>query len=108
MLLKNKIEIEKWLNKYNIKNYELFEDKEYGYIVNVNGSVNLYTKNLKSIEVKFNIVKGDFLCNNNKLKNLEGCPEIIKRNFYCNNNKLNSLNYGPKIVDGFFNCSKIN
>lgn len=36
MLLKTKIEIENWLNKYEIENYELIEDKDYGYVVNVN------------------------------------------------------------------------
>lgn len=39
MLLKNKVEIEKWLNQYNVKKYELIEDEEYGYVVNVNEHV---------------------------------------------------------------------
>ena len=60
MLLRNKIE--DWLNKYDITNYELIEDEEYGYIINVNSNVYLNGLNLSSINVKFNIVNSDFNC----------------------------------------------
>ena len=43
-MLREKKEIEKWLKKYNIENYELIS-RGWGYVVNVNGSVNLLIKN---------------------------------------------------------------
>ena len=86
MLLKEKQEIEQWLNKYDIKNYELIDNKEYGYVVNVNESVNLTKKKIKKIEVKFNEINGDFNCSNNKLKienvnNKEFLFSIIESNY---------------------------
>ena len=104
MLLRKKEEIEAWLNKYQIKNYKLIEDQKYGYIVDVNDNVILYNKSLKSIDIKFNIVKGSFNCMINELESLEGSPEICE-SFYCNHNKLKSLKYCPKIVNCFFDCS---
>ena len=88
MLLKNKLKIEKWLNKYKIKNYELIEDKEYGYTVSVNGDVLLINEKLINFKVKFKIINGSFKCNFNYLKSLKGCPEIVRLDFWCNNNKL--------------------
>lgn len=41
--------------------------KKYGYLVNVNGPVYLSHKQLESIYVKFNIIKGHFDCGINKL-----------------------------------------
>ena len=105
MLLRKKEEVEAWLNQYLIKNYELIPNEKYGYIVNVYGSVNLFNNNLESIDVKFNEIKENFLCNNNCLISLKGCPEIINGDFWCNNNKLKNLEYSPKIVKGYFDCS---
>ena len=105
MLLKNKIEIEKWLNKYKIKNYELIPDEKYGYVVNVNENVYLNNKNLKSIDVKFNIIHGDFDCSTNCLTSLNGCPKIVNKDFYCFNNELKTLEYSPEIVGKDFFCS---
>ena len=126
MLLRKKEEIEAWLNQYNVKNYELIEDDTYGYVVNVNDNVNLSSKKLKNIEVKFNkvknffcddneleslqgcpeIVEKNFTCSNNKLITLEDCPKTIERDFYCDRNKITSLKGCPKIVKGYFNCEK--
>ena len=105
MLLKEKEEIKAWLNKNQIKGYILIKNEEYGYVVNVNGNVVLYNKNLKNIEVKFNEINGWFNCTVNKLNSLEGCPEIVHGNFNCNDNKLKTLEFCPKIVNGDFDCS---
>ena len=112
MLLKTKIEIENWLNKYNIKNYSLIEDNKYGYIVNVNDSVYLSSKKLINIDVKFNKVNGGFFCFGNKLKSLKGCPEEVNGHFDCSDNELESLEEStdksvgcPEIIQGFCNCS---
>ena len=104
MLLRNKIEVENWLNQYGITNYELILDEKYGYVVNVNDLVFLYNKNLVSIDIKFNEVKGYFNCSDNNLNSLKGCPEIVKGSFFCDNNKLTSLKYSPKFIKGNFYC----
>ena len=108
MLLKEKKEIEDWLKKYDIKFYELIENKEYGYVVNVNNDVYLDNKNLKNIKVRFNEINGWFSCNYNQLKSLEGCPKIINGLFNCSNNQLNSLEFCPEIIKESFWCHSNN
>ena len=73
-------------------------------MVNVNTHINLYNKNLKSIDVRFNQVKGNFSCSYNHLTSLEGCPEIVEGNYYCNNNKLTTLEGCPKLIKKNFYC----
>ena len=102
MLLRKKEEIEKWLNQCEIKNYELIEDNKYGYVVNVNDGVILFSRNLSSLSVKFNEVYGIFNCSFNELTSLEGCPKIVHGDFYCYGNKLESLKGCPEIVNGNF------
>lgn len=104
MLLKKKIEIEAWLNKYQIENYELIENKIYGYIVNVNNNVNLYNKDLKKIEVKFHEVNGYFNCSTNQLTSLKGSPNKIKSYFDCSGNLLTNLKYSPSSVGEYYDC----
>ena len=104
MLLRKKEEIKTWLNQYQIKDYDLIKDEKYGYVVNVNNHVNLYSKKLKSINVKFNEVTGYFDCSFNELETLEGCPEIVEGGFYCYNNRLKTLKGSPKKIDGSFYC----
>ena len=105
MLLRKKEEIETWLNQYNVENYTLIKDEEYGYVVNIKGDVDLCNKKLKNINIKFNEVQGSFDCRHNKLTLLEGCPDIVNGSFNCSFNKLNSLKYSPKIVNDNFSCS---
>ena len=104
MLLKEKKEIEAWLNEYRIINYKLVPNEEYGYVVNVNGDVILSYKYIDEIKVKFNEIKGNFLIDNNELNSLEGCPEIVNGDFFCNCNKLTSLKYSPKTVKSYYDC----
>ena len=99
MLLKTKIEIKKWLNHYGVKSYELIDDEEYGYVVNVDNNVYLDNLGLQNIGVKFSKVDGHFYCNNNQLKKLKGCPEIVNGTFNCSNNNLTSLEGCPRIVN---------
>ena len=105
MILREKNKIEMWLNSYQIVDYELIEDQEYGYIVNVNSNVNLSHKKINQIKVKFNKVKGNFYCNHNELNSLEGCPNIINGDFSCSYNNLKSLKGCPEIINGYFYCS---
>ena len=105
MLLRKKEEIEAWLNFYKIRNYEIISNEEYGYVVNVNGHVKLFNKNIKNIEVKFNEVNGNFTCGHNQLKSLEGSPKIVKATFACQNNELKSLKGCPENINQFLYAS---
>ena len=89
---KDKQQIIDWLDKYQVNNYTLIPDEKYSSVVNVDSNVFLNDENLTSIPVKFNIIKGDFYCENNKLTSLEFCPEIVNGDFYFNcNPKLKKL-----------------
>ena len=122
MLLRKKEDIEDWLNEYKIVKYNLIPNREYGYVVNVNKSVDISNYKLKSIDIKFNEINGLFDCSFNQLSSLEGCPNItngflcaynelislescptiVNGDFDCSNNQLNSLKYAPKKVNGFY------
>lgn len=102
-LYKTKIEIEAWLNEYNIKNYQIIYDSDYGYVVDVNGNVELGHQKLKQIKVKFNIIQGDMDLSFNSLTNLLGCPRQVG-SFNINENNLKSLNHGPRLVYGHYVC----
>ena len=69
---KDKQQITNWLDKYQVKNYTLILDEKYGFVVDIDGDFKLNDKNLTNIPVKFNIVKGDFYCDNNpKLREIQ-------------------------------------
>lgn len=103
---KNKEEIEGWLNKYYIKNYTLIPNEKYGYVVDVQKSVDLSSVNLDWIPIKFNKIKGNLNCCDNRLTSLEFCPEKVGRSFWCDKNQLVSLEGCPQEICGNFACSK--
>lgn len=97
-------DIEKWLNKYDIKDYSISENN----LVTVFGNVNLKNKLKENIlPIRFEQINGYFDISNNKLESLEGCPKTVQKDFDCSNNKLTSLFGGPVSV-GDFNCSNNN
>lgn len=98
-LLKDKTKIINWLKNHKVTDFELIEDAHCGYVVNVHTSVNLYALIFGNfIQVKFNVINGDFDCSANGLISLQGCPNVVKGNFLCNENYLTSLEGGPKEV----------
>lgn len=101
-LLSKKPDIINWLDQYEVKNYHLIENQQYGFVVNVAGDVELYEKNLNFIAVKFNIIEEDFGCSVNSLTSLYGAPEIVNGSFNCEKNKLVSLEYSPQTVKDNF------
>jgi len=56
------------------------------------------------LPVKFNLIKGNFICNNAKLTSLENSPKIVNGEFNCSNNLLTSLTNSPEEVFTF-DCS---
>lgn len=104
-LFQKKIEIERWLDNCEIENYELVKDSLYGFVVDVTGSVFLSSFKSKTIDVKFNVVLGNFTCWATQLTSLRGCPEAVVGSFDCSGNYLVNLLDAPKEVAGDFNCS---
>ena len=100
----DKQKIINWLDEYEVKNYKLVPDKQYRFVVNVNGDVNLSNKDFTNIPVKFSEVKGFFYCSYNKLTSLEFCPQKVDGNFSFGNNQLTSLEFSPQTVGGVFYC----
>ncbi len=89
--------------KYDIENYTINSDNS----VDVDGDVNLWSKDLKSIPLNFNIVNGYFNCGYNYLTSLKGCPVRVGSWFCCYHNNLTSLQYSPQYVEnGDFSCGR--
>jgi len=87
--------------KYKIENYTINDDLS----IDVNGDVELDSKNLEYLPLKFNYIGGGFYCPYNvELKSLEGCPQTVNGDFYCFNNNLKTLKGCPQTVNGNFSC----
>ena len=93
-------DIKELCRKYEIANYTINKDGS----IDVNSNVDLESRKLSNLPLKFNKVNGVFSCYNNQLKSLEGCPKIISNNFYCSGNQLTSLKGCPKKIPGTFSC----
>ena len=102
---KNKQQIINWLEKHEVKNYILVPDEKYGFVVDVNGNVNLFGKYLINIPIKFNNVSISFNCGYNQLTSLEFSPQKVGGSFICQSNQLDSLEFCPQAISGVFSCS---
>jgi hypothetical protein len=93
--------------EYDIENYTINDDLS----IDVDDDVDLSSKNLTEIPLKFNKldkiplkfnrVRDSFICSENKLTSLIGCPEYVGYNFSCYTNKLKSLEGLPKYIGGY-------
>ena len=98
-------EVSKICKKFSIKNWSINSEG----LVDVNSDVDLISKGLTKIPLKFGNVSGYFLCKENQLTSLEGSPKEVGGNFNCSyNNQLISLEGSPESVGGDFNCSYSN
>jgi len=94
--------IEKWLNKYDIKNYTINDD----HTIYVEGDVRLSDIPFGKFPdyIQFGDVIGSFRCYRCNLTTLKGCPTYVADNFDCEENNLTTLKYAPKHVNGSFYC----
>ena len=97
-MFKTKKEIEVWLAKNKISNYDILEDLS----VNANGDVKLGAKKLSYLPIQFNHIEGNFELFNNDLITLKGCPIRVSGNFAISTNNLKSLENSPIYVGGDF------
>lgn len=74
--------------------------------VDWNDDVQITDKALENgkLPVKFNKIKGNFICSNIKLSTLENSPKIVEGVFNCSGNQLTSLKDSPEDVF-IFDCS---
>ena len=93
-------EIHKLCIEYGIENYTINNG-----LVDVNGDVDLSSKNLTKLPIKFGVIIGYFSCDDNQLTSLEGAPQEVGGNFNCSHNQLTSLDGAPQEVGGRFNCN---
>ena len=98
--LKNRIDIQKWLDEMGVKWYSISDELHPdGYVIHVQGNVDLSYKNLEKIPYPFGDVFGKFDCGFNKLTSLENSPWYVSGSFWCNGNKLTSLE-GAMVTPG--------
>jgi len=96
---KQKDQIDLICLRYNIKYYTINSDGS----IDVDGNVNLTSRDLTKMPLRFGNVTGDFICRHNTLTSLEGSPRIVGGNFVCSQNlTLGSLKGGPETVHGSF------
>ena len=93
-------EIHEICKKYGITNYKINNG-----LVDVDGDVSLWNKQLTHLPLNFGEIRGDFNCGGNKLTTLKGCPVRVNGLFYCSKNKLTKLDYLPEFIGGYFFCS---
>jgi hypothetical protein len=96
----NNKKVDSICKKYGIENYTINEDGK----IDVDGNVNLSSKKLTELPLKFRYLGGGFYCYNNQLTSLEGCPILVGGGFYCYGNNLTSLKGSPQSVGGSFKC----
>jgi len=77
-------------------------------LIDVNGNVDITSKNLTSIPVQFGHVSGYFYCYKNNLTSLQGAPQSVSGDFDCSHNNLTSLQGAPQSVGGNFGCDNNN
>ena len=88
-------------DKYGIQDWSIDEEG----LVNVDGEVDLFKRELVHIPLRFGKVTGFFWCNYNQLTTLEGAPKEVGGGFNCQNNDLTTLKGGPEKVGKNFICS---
>ena len=98
----NRQDIEAWCDEMNIRDYTINSQGE----IDVDGYVNLSSKNIIELPYKFGTVTGFFSikeCKN--LISLKNCPNKVGSFFACSYNpKLDSLEGCPKEVGEDFWC----
>ena len=86
--------------RYGISDYTLNADGT----GDVDGNVDLNSRGLARLPLRFGKVSGDFRCAKNRLKTLEGAPSTVGGHFDCHLNLLTTLVGAPVSVLGVFNC----
>ncbi len=72
----------------------------------VEGNLNVSNLGIEELpDFSHVIVKGNFICKNNRLHTLKGAPPVVGGKFDCSGNKLVDLEGAPQKIGGEFDCS---
>lgn len=94
----NTLDIEKICLQYKIEKYSINPDGS----VDVDGNVDLSSRNLSILPLKFRRVMGNFNVQYNCVRTLENSPVSVGGNLNCFNNHLKNFIGGPRWVGGDF------
>lgn len=84
-----------WCDRHKIENYLINDDLT----VDIDGDVNLRSKGLSKIPIKFNNVTGSFDCSENYvLHSLKNCPATLGGVFDCSRTPITTLEGAPPIL----------
>lgn len=100
--IKDKGEIEFFLESNWIINYKINNDLS----VDVFENVNLAEKGFLNLPIQFNHIDGYFSVSYNRLITLKGAPRTVSKSFYCTSNNLKSLEHGPIEVEASYVANK--
>lgn len=84
--------------QYQIKNFSINPDGS----IDVDGNVDLSSRNLTALPLRFRRIMGNFNVQNNNLTTLVGGPLSVGGDFNCFNNELTTFASGPKWIGGDF------
>ena len=100
-LLSDEESIKKALAKLYIKkNFEIVKDDRYGFVVNVDGNVELSDRQLKTIPFKFGVITGNINLSNNNLVDFRFMPDKIDGTLYIADNNLTNIDFLPTEING--------
>ncbi len=85
---------------HNITNYTINPDGS----IDVDGSVDLFSKDINKLPIKFNIINGNVIYSFNNLTSLENFPNEIIGDLYLGYNNINNFIGIPK-VSGHIYCN---
>jgi hypothetical protein len=74
----------------------------------INGSLNVVSCKLKSLDGSPHTIEEHFYCYDNEIKDLIGGPKFVGGMYHCYNNKLTSLEGAPETVGDSFSCGSNN
>ena len=94
--------------KFGIKNFNKQLTVNSDGSIDVDNVVDLRSKKLTKLPLKFGKVTKNFYCNINNLTSLDGCPKEVGGYFDCSYNNLTTLKGAPDKINGSFYCQNNN
>lgn len=84
--------------EHGILGYTIHDDGT----IDVDGDVDLSSRGLEALIVKFGVVHGEFSVAYNKLTTFYGFPTSVTRSLYCESNQIRYFKHCPSIIGGSF------
>lgn len=91
-------EIHHICKKYGIENYTINNDGS----IDIGGHVNLRSRDLEELPLKFNVINGDLIVSFNRLTSLKNFPRKVYGKIYCSHNYIENLINSPCEISSIF------